>query len=75
MYPNEKKHRRERQGRAAIPGVPLPVLQGVRARRAGGGAPDPTGRYPRPTTHKHVLEKNLPQNLPDGPDVHPEAAG
>ena len=44
---SEKEKRRwERRGRAAIPGVPLPVLQGVRARRAGGGAPDPDGTVP-----------------------------
>ncbi len=42
----KKRHRRERRGRAAILGVPEPVLQGDRARRAGGGASDPPPRYP-----------------------------
>ena len=57
---SEKKKRRwERWGRAAIPSVPLPVLQGVRARRAGGGAPDPDGTVPLIGAEQHAAEREI----------------
>ena len=64
--PGREKARWERRGRAAIPGVPLPVLQGVRARRAGGGAPDPRRKIPAIRRQPNRGSQEIPGSPPEG---------
>ena len=68
--PDMKKHRWERQGRAAIPGVPLPVLQGVRARRAGGAPRNRAEKYPRFLGRQTCGGQEIPGSPPDALPKH-----